>query len=103
MRCHRADLVVGDEIRSPFMKPASQAAPRAGVRAVFVLLPASVRARRMSLRGNAVALAPTPGLPEVDYPRRGRPPLYMRLVELIEQMARVNPGWGYRRIQGELR
>jgi hypothetical protein len=37
------------------------------------------------------------------YPRRGgRPPVAVRLVVLIEQMARENPGWGYKRIQGEL-
>ena len=37
------------------------------------------------------------------YPRReGRPPVDVRLVVLIEQMARENPGWGYKRIQGEL-
>jgi putative transposase len=37
------------------------------------------------------------------YPYRGgRPPADARLAVLIEQMARDNPGWGYRRIQVEL-
>jgi len=37
------------------------------------------------------------------YPRcGGRPPVDAKLVALIEQMARENPGWGYERIQGEL-
>jgi putative transposase len=34
--------------------------------------------------------------------RNGRPPVDARLAELIGQMARENPGWGYKRIQGEL-
>jgi putative transposase len=33
----------------------------------------------------------------------GRPPLAPAVVALAEQMARDNPGWGYKRIQGELR
>ena len=32
----------------------------------------------------------------------GRPPVDSRIAALIGQMARDNPGWGYRRIQGEL-
>jgi putative transposase len=35
-------------------------------------------------------------------PKAGRPPVDSRLVVLIGQMARENPGWGYKRIQGEL-
>jgi transposase InsO family protein len=37
------------------------------------------------------------------YPHRGgRPPVDWRIVAPVEQMARENPGWGYKRIQGEL-
>jgi transposase InsO family protein len=35
-------------------------------------------------------------------PKAGRPPVDAKLAALIEQMARENPGWGYKRIQGEL-
>ena len=35
-------------------------------------------------------------------PMGGRPPADAKLVVLTGQMARENPGWGYKRIQGEL-
>ncbi|MFC0105760.1 helix-turn-helix domain-containing protein [Kibdelosporangium aridum] len=48
-------------------------------------------------------MASASGSQEVDHPTRpGRPALGAEVVALIERMARENPRWGYRRVQGEL-
>jgi putative transposase len=53
--------------------------------------------------GHVVALAPAAGPLALDRsPKEGRPPRDAKLAALIEQMARQNPSWGYKRIQGDL-
>src|SRR3954464_3585527 len=77
---------------------------RAFLSAVSRLLPTSVRRLRLVsprtlLRWHAQLVAR-----RWTYPRRqpGRPPVAQPIRALVLRLARENPGWGYRRIQGEL-
>jgi putative transposase len=77
---------------------------RAMLSALSRLLPTPLRQLRLFsprtlLRWHAQLLAR-----RWTYPRRrpGRPPTAPQIRALVLQMARENPAWGYRRIQGEL-
>jgi putative transposase len=66
---------------------------------------ASKDAELLVLRQELVVLRRQHPRPRLDwtYPHRtGRPPVDAKVAELIGQMARENPSWGYKRIQGEL-
>jgi transposase len=78
-------------------------ADRAVIAALARLLPGSLRMSRLVTPATLLRwhrrlvrwrwTYPSPG---------GRPPVDAQLAVLIERMARENPGWGYRRFQGEL-
>ena len=90
-------------LRRETARPKPDWADRAVLAALARLLPEHLRLHRMVTPGDAAGLAPAPGAEEMDYPNApGRPPVPAQVRALVEQLARQNPRWGYRRIQGEL-
>lgn len=84
-------------------RPKLDWADRAIIAALARLLPGHVRAGRLVTPDTLLRWHRRLVRWRWTYPPKGgRPPVDAKLVLLIEQMARENPGWGYKRIQGEL-
>jgi putative transposase len=81
-------------------RPKLEWADRAVLAALTRLLPRSLRMGRLVTPETLLGWHRRLVRWRWTYPRTGgRPPVNSRIAALIEQMARENPGWGYKRAQ----
>jgi putative transposase len=84
-------------------RPRLDWADRAVFAALIRRLPTKLRGHRLVTPGTVLRWHRRLGRKKWTYPNRsGRPPINEALVALVERMARENPSWGYRRMQGAL-